>query len=231
MRSFSYSSKAHTHDVRTFCTNCSWVKLGRRCSTLPKWPLNIFWGFPWWYEHPALMPHWQHHLSSVYQPVFNSTPNMCGTDWEQLVLSSLFPWQLKILLYSKILSCYFYPPFFLLSGYIFPLKKAMGLISWTSPSAFIYSWSYLSVATHEKNTRDIFVHLQKWKTSLLTAVPNRISQWICHGLKCGPGTHAGTANPDGTPFWCLKKLWAEEHGNNEGERNMGWDLNYLFFSH
>lgn len=112
MRSFSYSSKAHTHDVRTFCTKCSWVKLRRRCSTLPKWPLNIFWGFPWWYEHPALMPRWQHHLSSMYQPAFNSAPNMCGTDWEQLVLSSLFPWQLKILLYSKILSCYFYPPSF-----------------------------------------------------------------------------------------------------------------------
>lgn len=106
------------------------------CSTLPKWPLNIFWGFPWWYEHPALMPRWQHHLSSVYQPAFNSAPNMCGTDWEQLVLSSLFPWQLKILLYSKILSCYFYPPSFyffffvcVLIWYIFPLKKAMGLIN------------------------------------------------------------------------------------------------------
>lgn len=167
------------------------------------------------------MPHWQHHLSSVYQPVFNSTPNMCGTDWEQLVLSSLFPWQLKILLYSKILSCYFYPPFFLLSGYIFPLKKAMGLISWTSPSAFIYSWSYLSVATHEKNTRDIFVHLQKWKTSLLTAVPNRISQWICHGLKCGPGTHAGTANPDGTPFWCLKKTVSRRTWQQQGRKEYG----------
>lgn len=53
-------------------------------------------------------------------------------------------------------------------------------------------------------TRDVFVHLHKRKTSLLTAVLSRISQRICHSHKCGPGPHARTGSLDGTPSLCLK---------------------------
>lgn len=133
MQQWDHSVTHHRHMLvmsEHFLQKCSWVKQKRSCSTLLWWSLNTFCSFPSWYEHTAFIPHRQHHLSSAYQLAFNGAPKVCGTDWEQLVPSSLFPWQLRILLHSKNPQLLLLPslPFFA-RGYIFPLKKQWGLIN------------------------------------------------------------------------------------------------------